>query len=154
MDIFYNMILSLILLVLFVTFSTHIGFVVQFVQTKKKKHLTGFLITAFLNMAVMIVLAIVAFKYPKLIQDIDLNFLLFVLSGLMFLGLFALKISIFLRIMKRSRNPENYHLNFFGKKVYSLKIIKKSEYNVFLGSMPFFLVIGAYFIVKLIQFFS
>ena len=105
-------------------------------------------------MAVMSLLAILAFKQPELIQNIDLNFLIFVVSGLIFFGLFALKISIFIKILRRSKDPDNYHLNFFGKKVYSLKIIKKSEYNAFLGSMPFFLVIGAYFIVKLIQYFS
>jgi hypothetical protein len=67
----------------------------------------------------------------------------------MFIALF-LKIRIFYRIYKRSKDPNNYHVNYFGKKVLHSTVISRFDLLIFFGAMPFLLIAGAYFIAKLI----
>ncbi|MCL2156020.1 MAG: hypothetical protein FWH53_10175, partial [Leptospirales bacterium] len=62
------------------------------------------------------------------------------------------QIRIFIKIYKRSKDPENYHVNYFGKKVLHSTVISKMDFLVFLGAIPFLLMAGAYFIAKLINY--
>jgi heme/copper-type cytochrome/quinol oxidase subunit 1 len=76
---------------------------------------------------------------------------MWIISGVtMFLVLY-IKLSLAFRIYKRSKDPEFYHINFFGKKVYNEKLIKNFEYMIFFITIPFFLLIGAYFVARLIN---
>ena len=77
--------------------------------------------------------------------------ILWVISGFITILILTLKIFIFRRIYKRTKDPNYYHVNFFGKKVYEKKIVKQYEFLTLILSMPFFLMIGAYFVALLIN---
>jgi hypothetical protein len=79
--------------------------------------------------------------------------LLWFMSGLFMIFTLALQISIFIRISYRIKLPENYHYNFFGKKVYHPSILKTKEIVLFFLSIPVLLIAGSYFVARLIRFF-
>ncbi len=147
------MLATILLVVLFVSFFIHIVFLAHYLTIKEKKFLVRFIVTAIINVLLMTLLSIVAFKYPHEIRKINIRLLLWALSGLIFFFLLGLKIVIFMRIYRRSKDPEYYHLNYFGKKVYNDGIIKKSEFLIMMASTPFFLFLGAYFVAKIINYF-
>jgi demethoxyubiquinone hydroxylase (CLK1/Coq7/Cat5 family) len=64
-----------------------------------------------------------------------------------------IQISILKEIYLRSQEPENFHYNFFGKKVLHPSVVKPSFLLAFLFSMPFLLLAGAYFVARLINIF-
>ncbi len=63
----------------------------------------------------------------------------------------VIKISIFVVVYRRSKDPAHYHFNFFGKKVLHTSVVKPIEVVLFMFTMPFFLISGAYFIARLIN---
>ena len=90
---------------------------------------------------------------PSLVRDIDVMFLLWLLSGGVMLILLGVKVMIFRTIYRRSQMPEHYHFNFFGKKVLHATVVKPIEVMVFMITIPFFLICGAYFVARLINLF-
>jgi hypothetical protein len=76
---------------------------------------------------------------------------MWIISGFVLFILLFLKITILVRIYKRAKDPAFYSINFFGKKVYEKGIVRQSEFVTIFLSMPFFLIIGAYFIARLIN---
>lgn len=143
----------LVLLVFF--FFIHMCLLTLYVAQKKKNKglFRGFLLTAFLNFSVMLSLTFIAVQKPNMIQDVDFQFLLWVLSGFIGLFVFLVQVGIFVRVFTRFRNPRNYHFNYFGRKVYHKEVVLKSEIFIMFVSLPFFLLIGAYFIARLINLF-
>ena len=97
-------------------------------------------------------LAIFALQQPEYIRNLDIKFIMWILSGFIMVIMLAIKITIFRNINKRMKDPEFYHLNYFGKKVYEEGIVKKSEFLGFMVTLPFFLFLGAYFVAKLVFF--
>ncbi len=141
-----------VLLVIFVaTFFVHIVYLTLYVLLKEKKFLNRFLATFILNMVLMTTIMVVSVKTPGHVRKFNVGALIWLLSGLVFVVLSIIKIIILRRIYKRSRDPEYFHYNFFGRKVYNRGIIKKSEFFIIIGQMPFFLFMGAYFIGKLVN---
>jgi len=147
------MIITALILLLLSSFTVHLVFVYSYSNNKSKGAFRGFVVTAGSNVSIMALLSIAFFKYPVLVQKLDVSFLLWILSGFLFLILFLLQLSVLLKIFIRSRDPENFERNFFGKKVYKESVVKKSEYGIFMGSLPFLLLIGAYFFARLINYF-
>jgi hypothetical protein len=86
-----------------------------------------------------------------LIRALNLKMFFFLLSGFVTFLLLAIKITIFRNIYIRSRDPRWYHISFFGKKVYEKGIVKQVEFLGIFGTLPFFLVIGAFFVSRLIM---
>ncbi|MCP4132377.1 MAG: hypothetical protein GY754_15505 [bacterium] len=145
------MIATILLLLLIGSFSTHLLFVILYVAQRSKKSFNGFVITGGSNVLIMISLSIVAMSKPEFIQEIDLAFILWVTSGIVMCGTLILKINVFRKVHKRTKDPNFYHMNHFGKKVYKEDLVKKSEFLTMILSIPFFLLIGAYFVAKLIN---
>lgn len=145
------MIISLILL-LFVSFSIHILSVIQYISHPEKKYITIFLNTAASNIIIALSIIYLALNRPSLMKELDMILLTWLLSGLLFLLTLSIKIMIFRRIYKRAQMPENFHYNFFGKKVLHPGVIKPGEYITFFATMPFFLIAGSYFAARLINF--
>lgn len=99
-------------------------------------------------------LAIYAFQNPNAVQKINYEIILWVLSGLIMFIMVSLKAVIAKRVMTRMKDPASYTLNYFGKKVYSKNIVTYAELGTVFLTIPFFLLVGAYFIAKLYHFLS
>lgn len=56
-----------------------------------------------------------------------------------------------MKIYRRSKNPDYYTINFFGKKVYPNGLINQKEFITLFLTMPFFLLVGAYFVARLVN---
>ena len=140
------------LLVLIISVFFHIAFIILYLIQKKKSWFYLFLITAITNIIPAIILIIIVFNNPNVINSIKIAHLFWLFSGFLMVFFLGLKVSIFINIYKKSKNEENYHLNYFGKKVYNEKLVTKLEYNFLMLSIPFFVLSGAYFIVRLIKY--
>ncbi len=145
------MIIYVLLFLLATSFFIHIAIIILYIRFKTKQLLNLFLFTVITNMSLAISLSVLALARPGLIRNINLELLFWLFSGLIMFFLLSFKIIIFINVFRRSRNPDYYHVNYFGKKVYESGIIKQSEFLGFLVSFPVFLLIGAYFVARLIN---
>ncbi|HOW82251.1 MAG TPA: hypothetical protein PK573_06815 [Spirochaetota bacterium] len=143
------MIVDALLLLLLMSFSIHILILIFYLLSKTRALFIWFLATAFSNFIIGMILTVVAIRNPERIRTMNLEFISWVLSG--FISLFMLSIKIYLatRIYRRRRDPSSYHYSYFGKKVYNVATVKNYEVAIFILSMPFFLICGAYFLAKL-----
>lgn len=62
-----------------------------------------------------------------------------------------IKAGIIRNIWKRAKDPTNYHFNYFGKKVLDSRVVLQEEVYIFLFTVPFFLMSGAYFFARLVN---
>ncbi len=145
------MLLYILLCLLLISISIHVRYIIVYIQKRQKKYFNLFLATALSNTIIALTLSIAAFFNPDQIRRLNLQFIIWLVSGVIAIALLIFKVVIFIRIYKRMKNPENYHKNFFGKKVYHSSVVKQNEYGALLLSMPFFLIAGAYFVARLIN---
>jgi hypothetical protein len=122
-----------------------------YVLVKGKKFLYRFLATFIINISLMTVIMVIGLRQPHHVQKINIGFLVWLITGVIFLILFIIKVVIFRKVYRRSKDPGYFHYNYFGRKVYNGGVIKKSEFFIVIGQMPFFLFMGGYFIGKLIN---
>ena len=146
-----SMVLHITLIALFVSISIHILVLVLYLLKKTNLYIILFLATAFSNIFIGMILSVLAFRKPELVRNINMQLFVWHISGYVSVFMLGIKVSILCKILKRRANPDMYHVNYFGKKVFNEKFVKKSELNAILLSMPFFLFSGAYFVVKLIR---
>ena len=146
------MIIVIRLLFLQISFTSHIYFLIQYVLKKDGKYLRRFVNTAISNIILAGALTMLSLFRPDYLRDLNLAMLMWVMSGLMMMTMLLVKINILRNIFRRSRDPENYHYNFFGKKVLHSTVVSKGEVYIFLFTIPFFLFSGAYFLARLINF--
>ncbi len=147
------MLLYVLLFLLITSFVIHIVIIVFYVQTRSSGYFNWFIITVITNMAIAIALSIVALTRPEEIRKINIRFFFWLLSGFIMILLVFIKFIIFRRIYRRTKDPNWYHFNYFGKKVYNNKIVQPAEFMGFIVTFPFFLFIGAYFVARLINLF-
>jgi hypothetical protein len=146
------MLITLCIVGLFLSFIIHIIYLIKYVFGKSQKHLWRFVYTGISNMILAIAISILAFYKPETVKEINVQLLVWISSGLMMLSLLGAKIYIFKNVYKRAQNSDHYHLNFFGKKVLHASVIHPIEFIGFMGSIPAFLLTGAFFITGLINF--
>ena len=145
------MVIYTLLFCLLTSFTFHILIIVMYIKNKDKIYLFWFLATVGLNMGIAIALIVLALTKPHLIRQLNLKYFFWLLSGFITILLLCIKIAIFRNVYKRAQDPEWYHVNYFGKKVYEKGVVKQVEFlGVFL-SLPFFLMIGAFFVSRLIS---
>jgi len=147
------MIISGLLLAFFVSFLGHIFSLVSYVTNKNERSLKTFIKTTISNITLACACIIVIFLKPELVHQVDLKFLTWVMSGIILVLTLAIKIGVLVKIYRRSKDPSNYHVNFFGKKVLHSTVISRMELAIFFGAMPFFIMAGAYFIARMLNFF-
>lgn len=147
------MIFTIILLLLFFSFLAHIVSLFNYVTKKSEGSLRNFVKTAISNVILSIVSIVLVIKRPDLLAKVDILFLTWVMAGFIMFSTLLFKIKVFVNIYKRSQLPENYHLNFFGKKVLHSTVVSKIEIALFFGSLPFFVTAGSYFIARVMNFF-
>ncbi len=141
------LVLSLIFLLEF-SIAVHIRYMVGYISTKLNKHFRGFIITTFTNIVCAMVMTVVVFTSPGVVARLDVDFILLLQAGVVFITLLLLKIKIAIQIVRRTRDPEYYHLNYFGKKIYEGPVVTKGELAFYFLSMPFTLLAGAYFVTR------
>jgi len=99
----------------------------------------------------MIITSVAIFKDSSSLAAIDIKFILWIVSGFVLIFILFIKISTIMKIYKRSKDPQFYSINFFGKKVYEKGVIKPHEFLTLILTMPFFLMVGSYFIARLVN---
>lgn len=145
------MIIYALLLLLIGSFIIHIAIIFLYIQTRKKVYFTAFIATVFTNIAIAMGLSIVALNQPLLIRNLNIKVFLWLLSGFFSFLIIYVQVMILRRIYRRSKDPEWFHTNYFGKKVYNQGILKKEEFLGFIISFPFFIIVGAYFFARVIN---
>ncbi|HPR47800.1 MAG TPA: hypothetical protein PK341_07425 [Spirochaetota bacterium] len=145
------MIITLLLIGLIISFAIHLRYLMRYVIEKEKKYLRGYLNTTITNVLLALSISITAMLKPSLIYEINFTYMLWIVSGVILVIMLTIKISIFRKIYQRAQLPENYHLNFFGKKVLHPTVVKPHEVLTFFFTIPIFLLIGAYFVARLIN---
>lgn len=147
------MIITFLLLALFLSFLGHIAALVTYVTKRSEGSLKTFINTTLSNVILAGTCIVVFISKPHLLKDLNLVVLSWVMSGLVMFVTLCIKIKIFITIYRRAKDPSNYHLNFFGKRVLHSTVVKKMELAMFFGTVPFFLLSGSYFMARLINFF-
>ena len=147
------MIITLLLIALFLSFLGHIYSLVTYVTTRSERSLRAFVKTTMSNIMIAGACIVLFMSRPDLLFQVDVPKLLWIISGFIMVVTLMVKIKIFIRIYRKAQDPENYHINFFGKKVLHSSVVSRIELAVFFGTIPFFLMSGAYFIARLVNFF-
>jgi len=143
------MIIIILLLCLLLSFAIHIYFLLQYVLKVKKKYLHWFINTAVSNVLIAGAIMFLVVYRPALVREMDPTFAMWLISGLVLSISVAVKVNVFRRMYRNMKDPKNYHLNFFGKKVLHKEAVSKIDVMVFFMTMPFFLLAGAYFVARL-----
>lgn len=147
------MIIVLLFLALLLSLALHLSYLVRYIQTRKPELLQKYILTTVGNVFISAGLIFVALYKPEQIQKIKFPLMMWILNGFMMVVMLMSQITIARRIYQRSKLPENYHYNFFGKKVLHPSVVKPGEVAAFFATIPLFLFTGAYFFAKLIRFF-
>lgn len=138
-----------LLIYLQISVFVHILFIISYISEKSNFSFRGFLLTTLTNFGIGIGILVLMLKDPDVIRRFTLGPVLFIESGVVFSLLIFLKILITVRVVKRVKNPENWDISFFGKKVYKQDVVKKGELAAYFLTLPFTLISGAYFLVNL-----
>jgi hypothetical protein len=147
------MILALLLLLL-ISFSFHLYFLIRFVVRLSKTDLKWFINTAITNIILAGLLSALALIMPGTVRSINFSLMMWMVSGYVMVMMLAVKINIVRSLMRRAKDPQYFHYSYFGKKVLHPEVISKGEVLVFFLTLPIFLFSGAYFIARLVQFYS
>jgi hypothetical protein len=145
------MIVELFFLLLLVSFCFHVFFLVQYALRGDKRDLKRFTQTAITNIVIAGSLIFVALLWPGLVRGVKLKVIVWLFSGLIMIMMLMIKVTVFKIIYRRSKDPAHFHYNFFGKKVLHPTVVRPVEVILFMFTIPFFLIAGAYFIARLIN---
>jgi hypothetical protein len=146
-------IIVLLFLVLLLSLAIHLSYLVRYIQTRKPELLQKYILTTVSNVFISAALIFVALYKPEQIQKIKFPLMMWIMNGFLMVLMLMTQITIARRLWQRSKLPENYHYNFFGKKVLHPSVVKPGEVAAFFATIPLFLFTGAYFFAKLIRFF-
>ena len=128
-----------------------------YIYKKKLNFFKGFVVSGFLNMilamglAAHFLLSPTKFQLQQLQNTLNLQNLKIIATGTFSLLALLIQIIVLICLYKRSKNPQNYHFNYFGQKVLHKDVVKPNEVVLFLACMPCVLIFGAYFFVKIIN---
>jgi hypothetical protein len=143
------MVISSLLIALSFSFCFQIAIIILYLSSKKDLYYKTFLGTFIINTILMVITSAVALTSPLSIQRINVKFILWIISGLIMIVLLFLQVTILFRIYRRSKDPDFFDFNFFGKKVFRKGVMKQSEFLTFILTIPFFLMVGSYFVARL-----
>lgn len=143
------MIVLFFIIVLEISFVVHIYFLINFLSKHQDRDFKGFFVTTITNIFMAIFIAVLIIVYPGQTRQINIDLLLFVESGVIFMIMLYAKYRITAGIVRRMKNPENYHFNAFGKKVYHSSTATMKDVMFYFLTLPFTLICGAYFVTRL-----
>lgn len=144
-DVFFLQLLILLQVSIFV----NIQFIKAYIGDKKLWNYRGVIITTLISFFLGILVLIIMMFFPNVVSDFRFQSMTVPESGLIFFVLLFVKLRITRRVLKRVKNPDFFDISFFGKKVYRLDVVKKTELAIFILTMPFTLITGAYFLVNI-----
>lgn len=151
----YNAMKFVVLIALCIALQTsifiHIYCLVGYISSKTMAYFRYFMITVATNVFISIIIAFIVAMDPTILKGIKLDAVWFLEAGLIFIYMMSVKIRITWIIINRLKNPENYHLNVFGKKIYNTTIVNFREVMTYFVTFPFTLMAGAYFVVRIIR---
>lgn len=147
-----DMIVPAILFFLQLSIAVHIYFLINYILKKEKKYLKRFVNTAISNILLGGVLTVLALVKPVYVRHVNLKLMFWIMAGLLMLMMLSIKVRILRNMYRRSKDPANYHLNFFGKKVLHSSVVLQEEVYVFFFTIPLFLITGAYFFARFINY--
>jgi len=145
------MFISILIITLSFSFCLQILVIIQYLSTKGLFYYNVFLGTFFINTILMIYTFYLLLKNPVAFLNVDMKFTSWVISGFVLIIILFIKINTLIKIYRRSQDPACYTINFFGKKVYEHGLVNKQEFMTLFITMPFFLIVGSYFIARLIN---
>ncbi len=145
------MFIFILLITLSFSFCLQILVIIQYLSTKSESYYRTFLGTFIINTILMVVTSVAILKDASSLLAIDIKFILWIVSGFVLIFILFIKITTIIKIYKRSKDPQFYSINFFGKKVYEKGVIKPYEFLTLILTMPFFLMVGSYFVARLIN---
>lgn len=145
------MVITSLLIALSFSFCFQIAVIILYLSSKRDLYYKTFLGTFIINTILMVITSTIALTSPSSIQKINVKFVLWVISGLITLVLLFLQVTILVRVYIRSKDPDFFDINFFGKKVFRKGIIKQSEFLTFILTIPFFLMVGSYFVARFVN---
>lgn len=140
-----------LLILLQIPFIICVVLLIAYVDNNNRRYKIWFIIIAFISYFVVGNIGLLSIARPSLFPGVDPNFLFWILSGYLMFMMIIIKIHIFRKIYRRSQDPDNYHYNFFGKKVVHTEVITKKEMAEFMVTIPVFLFAGSYFVARLIN---
>jgi hypothetical protein len=143
------MIALFFIFVLEISLILHIYFMVSFISKKEDKYFRRFFITTITNIFMAVFIAVFIIMYPAQLKAINLEKIIFYESGIIFMFMLYVKMNITARIYRKSKDPANYHLNAFGKKVLHKNVATPKDVMIYFMTLPVTLICGAYFVVKL-----
>lgn len=145
----------IILVALFIAVQTslviHIYSLIGYISTKKMGFFRFFMITAVTNMLLSIALATIVMTDSSVLRGIKLDVIYILESGLVFVYMMTIKVRVTIVIIKRLKDPKNYHFSHFGKKIYNTSIVNFQEIATYFITFPFTLMAGAYFFVRMMR---
>jgi hypothetical protein len=143
------MIVFFFIIILEVSFAVHIYFLISYISKKDDKAFKGFLFTAVTNIFLGIFVSVFILVNPRELKEINLERLIFIESGLIFIFMLYVKFRVTRRIYRRTQDPAHYHLSYFGKKVIHASAVEAKDLFIYFLTLPLTLICGAYFVVKL-----
>lgn len=146
-----EMLITLLLITLAFAFCFQFLLIVLYLSNKSENYFKSLLGTFIINSVLMVLISIAAMNNPADVYTINIKFIMWIVSGIILFFLIVLKLNIAIRVYRRSKDPAFFSINFFGKKVYEKGIVKPREFFAVIVSLPFFLLIGAYFVARLIN---
>jgi hypothetical protein len=129
----------------------HIYCLIGYISTKQMAYFRYFMITVITNMILCISLAAIVMNDQRVLQGINMEAVYILESGLVFVYMMTIKIRVTVVIIKRLRDPKNYHFSHFGKKIYNTSIVNFQEVATYFITFPFTLMAGAYFVVRMMR---
>jgi hypothetical protein len=129
----------------------HIYCLVGYISSKNMAYFRYFMITVVTNVFISIIIAFIVAMDPRMLKGIKLDVVWFLEAGLVFVYMMAVKIRITYVIIRRLKDPVNYHLNHFGRKIYNTSIVNFQEVMTYFVTFPFTLMAGAYFVVRMMR---
>jgi hypothetical protein len=145
------MIIYGLLLLLLASFTLHVIIIVLYIKSRNNLYFYWFIATVASNLGIALPLTILVLSKPYLIRELNLKSFFWLLSGFIAILMLTMKVIIFRNIYRRTRDPNWFHVNYFGKKVYEKGIVKQVEFLGIFFTLPFFLVFGAYFLSRLVN---
>lgn len=139
-----------IILTLLFPFLIGFIFLLRYLKSKDSKSLRRFSAVSAANLMLLISLYVLYSTGLSLFR-LEQPHLIWISTGFIMILMLSLKVQVLIDIYRRSKDPKNYHYNYFGKKVLHGEVALRKDLGVFVITIPVFLFSGSYYVAKLIN---
>lgn len=125
-------------------------FLLKYLRSRDSKNLRRFSAVSAANIMLLISLGILCSTGLSLFK-LEQPHLIWISTGFIMILMISIKVQILMDIYRRTKDPKNFHYNYFGKKVLHPEVTLPKDVGVFVITIPVFLFSGSYYIAKLIN---